>query len=363
MDRRTFVKCVGLGTAVLCGARALRAPAVWAKGPKFQWRMVTSWPPGMAILQTGAERFARRVGEMSEGRLTIKVFAGGELVPSLGVFDAVSQGTVECGHSASYYWAGKSVAAQWFTSVPFGLDAQGMNVWLYQGNGLKLWENLYADFNLVSRPAGNTGVQMGGWFNKEIRTLSDFEGLKMRIPGLGGKVLARAGATIVLLPAGEIYTALERGVIDATEWVGPAHDAKMGFQRVAKYYYGPGWHEPGSVLELMISRSAYSALPVALQQVVDAAAAELNIRMLAEFESQNSSAINQLKVENNVELRLFPEAVIDGLRALSHEALQEEASKDPAARRIHEDFVGFKKSFSLWSAMSEHAYYNRIIGI
>ncbi|MEW6429727.1 MAG: TRAP transporter substrate-binding protein, partial [Thermodesulfobacteriota bacterium] len=258
MDRRNFLKTSATGLAAMA---AMGPPRRAGAGDRFRWRMVTAWPPGFPVLQTGAERFAKRVGELSSGRLTIQVFAGGELVPPLGVFDAVSGGAAQCGHSAAYYWAGKSVASQWFTSVPFGLNAQGMNSWLLSGGGLQLWEEIYAPFQLVPRPCGNTGVQMGGWFNREIRTLDDFKGLKMRIPGLGGKVLARAGGSVVLLPAAEIYTSLERGVIDASEWVGPAHDLRMGFHKVAKYYYGPGWHEPGSVLEVIFNKKAWEELP------------------------------------------------------------------------------------------------------
>jgi TRAP-type mannitol/chloroaromatic compound transport system substrate-binding protein len=322
-----------MGTIAATGAAALGVPAVWAKGKKIRWRMVTSWPPGMPILQTGAERLAERIGELSEGRLTIQVFAGNELVPPLGVFDAVSQGAVQCGHSASYYWAGKAAASQWFTSVPFGLNAQGMNAWLYSGNGLKLWEEVYAPFNLIPRPAGNTGAQMGGWFNRKINVLDDFKGLKVRIPGLGGKVLARAGAAIVLLPAAEIYTSLERGVIDATEWIGPYHDTRMGFHRVAKYYYGPGWHEPGSVLEFMVNRKAYNSLPVELKQIVDTACAELNVTMISEFEALNAQALAELASKPKARIQLFPPPVLAALGKLATETLNEAAGNDRCPKR------------------------------
>ncbi len=360
MDRRKFLKAAGAG---LMASGYMAAPSVWAGGKNFRWHMVTAWPPGFPILQTGAEEFARRVGEMSQGRLTIQVFAGGELVPSLGVFDAVSAGTVQCGHSASYYWAGKCKAAQWFTSVPFGLNAQGMNVWMYQGNGLKLWEEVYRSFNLVPRPAGNTGVQMGGWFNKKIRSIDDFKGLKMRIPGLGGKVLAKAGGAVVLLPAGEIYTSLERGVIDATEWVGPYHDLRMGFQRVAKYYYGPGWHEPGSVLELMINAKAYDSLPADLKAVVDVAAAELNVRMLSEFEAKNTEALAQLKEKRNgnLEFKTFSPDILKKMNDLATDTLEEEVAGDPVAKKVHEDFKAFKRRLADWAVMSEKAYYDGML--
>jgi TRAP-type mannitol/chloroaromatic compound transport system substrate-binding protein len=212
----------------------------------FRWKMVTTWPANFPVFQEGAEKFAEDVRVMSNGRLDVQVYAGGELVPSLQVFDAVSQGTVEMGHGSPYYWAGKVPQAQFFSSVPFGMTAKGMNAWLYNGGGLELWRETYAPFNLIPFPMGNTGVQMGGWFNKKIESLEDIKGLRMRIPGLGGKVLKRAGGNPVLMAGGEIYTALERGTIDATEWVAPFHDLRLGLDRAAQYYYYPGWHEPGT---------------------------------------------------------------------------------------------------------------------
>ncbi len=359
MERRRFLK--GLGAVALGSTVVSRATKAYSAEKRFVWRMVTSWPPNFPILQTGAERLAQRVGELSNGRLTIQVYAGKELVPPLGVFDAVSQGTVECGHSASYYWAGKSSAFQWFTSIPFGLNAQGMNTWLYQGNGLKLWQELYAQFNIVPRPAGNTGVQMGGWFNREINSLEDFKGLKMRMPGLGGKVLKKVGGTVVLLPAGEIYTSLERGVIDATEWVGPAHDLRMGFQKVAKYYYGPGWHEPGSVLEFIVNKKAHDALPDDLKAVLDVACAELNVQMLTEFEHENAKGLQTLMKEHKVKIKHFPPEVLKGLRKVAKETIEEEASKDKMAQKIHRDFSAFQEKMRPWANISEREYYNFII--
>ncbi|NDY41923.1 TRAP transporter substrate-binding protein [Dissulfurirhabdus thermomarina] len=356
MDRRTFLKTAGAAAVAAAGA----APAVHAGGRRL-WRMVTAWPPGMPILQTGAEGFARRVSELTGGRLTIQVFAGGELIPPLEVFDAVSQGTVQCGHGAAYYWAGKEPAFQWFTSVPFGLNGQGMNTWLYEGGGLELWEKVYAPYNLVPRPCGNTGVQMGGWFNREIRRLADFKGLKMRIPGLGGRVFARAGGTVVLLPGGEIYTSLERGVIDATEWVGPYHDMRMGFHRIAKYYYGPGWHEPGSTLELIVHRPAYEALPADMKAAVDAAAAEANLRMLAEFEARNAEALAAIRKEGKVAVRTFPADLLEALRKLSNETLEEEAGKNPVTRKVHAAFTAFRRRWRAWEELSEGAYYRSLL--
>jgi len=297
---------------------------------------------------------------MSGGRLKIKVYAGGELVPPLETFQAVSQGTVEAGSGAGYYWAGKAPAAQWFAAVPFGLNAQGINSWFYGGNGLKLWEEVYAPFGVVPRPGGNTGVQMGGWFRKKINTIDDFKGLKMRIPGLGGKVLAKAGGTVVLLAGGEIFTSLERGVIDATEWVGPMHDLRLGLYKAASYYYAPGWHEPGTCLEVMFNKKQYDALPKDLQTIIDVAAAECNLWMLSEFDAQNGGALQTLISKHNVNVLRFPAEVLASLRTLAEETLEEEASKDPMARKVHEDFKKFKDQVGIWGSISEQAYFEVI---
>ncbi len=359
MKRRDFLKKTGAAALCAAGASAVAAPNVWAKGKSYRWNMVTSWPPNLPVLQTGAERFARRVNEMSRERLQIKVFAGGELVPPMGVFDAVSGGTVEMGSSAAYYWAGKVPAAQWFTSVPFGLNAQGMNSWLGSG-GLALWEEIYAPFNLVPRPMGNTGMQMGGWFRREMHSLDDFKGLKMRIPGLGGKVVAKAGGTVVLLPGAEIFTSLERGMIDATEWVGPMHDLRMGFYKAAPYYYYPGWHEPGSCLELLINKKAYQSLPKDLQMLVDCAAMENNIWTLNEFEAGNGAALAELVEKHQVKLRCFPDAVLQKLKVLAEESLEEEAAANPDSARVHAAFKKFKKEMGSWGIVSEKPYYEML---
>ncbi len=359
MKRRDFLKKTGAAAVAAAAASTMAAPAVIAQ-KKFMWKMVTTWPPNLPVLQTGAERFAKRVEEVSEGRLKIQVFAGGELVPPLGVFDAVSDGTVECGSGASYYWAGKVPAAQWFAAVPFGFNPQGINAWFYSGGGLQLWEEVYAPFNVVPRPQGNTGVQMGGWFRKEMKTIDDYKGLKMRIPGLGGKVIAKAGGTVVLLPGGEIFTSLERGVIDATEWVGPMHDLRMGFYKAASYYYYPGWHEPGTCLEVIFNKKAYESLPADLQQIVDAVAAETNMWSLSEFEAGNGAALQQLISEHNVNLVRFPDELLEELRKLAKETMEEEADKDAPSRKVHEAFKKFKAQVGVWGSVSENAYYNVI---
>jgi TRAP-type mannitol/chloroaromatic compound transport system substrate-binding protein len=359
VKRRDFLKKAGLGTAAAATAGAIQAPAVHAQ-QKFNWKMVTTWPPKLPYLQTGAERFAKRVKEVSQGRLNIQVFAGGELVPPLETFEAVSTGTVEMGSGAAYYWAGRAPAAQWFAAVPFGLNAQGMAAWFYGGDGLKLWEELYAPFNLIPRPGGNTGVQMGGWFNKKIESLEDYKGLKMRIPGLGGKVVAKAGGTVVLTAGGEIFTNLERGVIDATEWVGPLHDLRMGFYKAAKYYYYPGWHEPGTTLEYIFNKKAYEALPKDLQMILDMASAESFGWMWAGFDADNGAALLELITKHKVEVIRFPDDVMAGLKKLADEVLEEITAKDPMSKKVHESFKKIQKEVGTWGTISEKAYYNLI---
>jgi TRAP-type mannitol/chloroaromatic compound transport system substrate-binding protein len=357
--RRDFLKKTGVAT-VAASATALSAPHLLAGPRKHRWKMVSTWPPNFPILQTGVERFAKRVKELTNGQLTIQVFAAGELVPAFGAFEAVSKGMVQAGSGASYYWAGKSSAAQWFTSVPFGLNAQGMNSWLYGGGGLKLWEETYAPFNLIPRPSGNTGMQMGGWFNKEINSIADFKGLKMRIPGLGGKVIKKVGGAPILLPGGEIFTSLERGVIDATEFVGPLHDSRMGFYKAAKYYYTPGWHEPGSVLEVFFNKKAYEKLPKHLQGALDAAAAENNIWMLAEFDAKNGEALQTLITKHKVDIRHFTAETLDELRKVAMVVRQEEAEKDPQAMKVHLAFNRFQDQVGKWSSLGEQAYHELI---
>jgi len=360
MKRRDFLKKAGVGAAAAVAATTIKAPAVIAK-KTYNWKMVTTWPPKLPVLQTGADRLARRIGELSGGRIKIQVFAAGELVPAMGIFDAISGGTVECGSSAAYYWAGKVRASQWFCAVPFGLNGQGMSCWFHGGNGLKLWEETYAPFNLIPRPGGSTGVQMGGWFNKKVNTIGDFKGLKFRMPGLGGKVLAKAGATVVLTPGGEIFTNLERGVIDATEWVGPLHDLRMGFYQAAKYYYYPGWHEPGSYVEHMFNKKAYESLPKDLQHIVDAACMESEQWTLAQFDSQNGAALQTLINKHHVKLIRYPDEVLNALRKLAKEVLEEEAAKDPQSTKVNNDFKKFQKVIGTWGTVSEKAYYDIIV--
>ncbi len=323
---------------------------------RFEWSMVTSWPPGLPGLGAGAANFAKRIGEASGGRLTVKLYAGGELVPPFEVFDAVSRGTVEMGHGAAYYHKGKVDAAQFFTAIPFGLNAQEMNGWLYRGGGLELWREVYAPFNLVPFPCGNSGVQMGGWFNKEINSVDDLKGLKMRIPGLGGEVLRRAGGTPVSLPGSEVFTALTTGAIDATEWVGPYNDVAFGLHKAARYYYYPGWHEPGPTLEAIVNKEAWESLPDDLKAIVELAAQAVNNDMLAEFVHGNATALVQLMDDPNVEIRAFPADVLELLRGHTEAIVNEMAANDPAIARINESFKAYREKAAAWQAISERAF-------
>ena len=322
----------------------------------IHWKMVTTWPRDFPGLGTGANRLAEYINRMSGGRLEVKVFGGGELVPPFEIFDAVSNGTAQMGHGAPYYWKGKIPAAQFFAGVPFGLTAQEQNSWLYYGGGLDLWRELYAPHNLRPYPAGNTGVQMGGWFNKKIASVADLKGLKMRIPGLGGEVLKRAGGTPVNIPGAELFTALQTGIIDATEWVGPYNDLAFGLFRAAKYYYTPGWHEPGTTLEAFVSKSAYDELPEDLQACVDIACQAANLDMLSEFMARNGSALNSLLDKHQVELLHYPEEVISRLRQLTTEVLSEVANTDADSAKVYASWQVFAEQVKGWTAVSEAGY-------
>lgn len=360
MDRRKILKALMAGgagaTLAACGNKDEAASQTKGPSKTFNWKMVTTWPPNFPVFQVGVEKFAKDINVMSGGRLNIKVYAGGELVPPLQTFDAVSQGTVEMGHGAAYYWSGKVPAAQFFTAVPFGMNAQGMNAWFYGGGGIELWQEIYEPYGILPLPMGNTGVQMGGWFRKKINTVADLKGLKMRIPGLGGKVMAKAGVNTVLMAGGEIYTALERGTIDATEWVGPYHDLRLGLYRAAKYYYYPGWHEPGTALELTINKKAWDTLPADLQLMVRNAAAASNLWMLSEFEAKNLEALHELQTKYNVKTYEYPADVIRALRKHAKTVMKETAAKDKTFNKVYTAYEKFRTNNDAWNEISEAAY-------
>ncbi|MEM7163033.1 MAG: TRAP transporter substrate-binding protein [Bacteroidota bacterium] len=326
----------------------------------FHWRMVTTWPPNFPVLGEAAQYLADDIKNMSGGRIQVKVYGGGELVPPLEAFDAVSQGTADIGSGVSYYWAGKSAAAQFFAAVPFGMNTQQMNSWMTVGGGYELWCEVYEPFNLVPFMGGNTGMQMGGWFNREINSLDDLKGLKMRIPGLGGKVLEKAGGAAVLVPGSEVYTSLETGVIDAAEWIGPYHDYRMGFYKITDYYYTPGWHEPSAQLEFFANKSALESLPPDLQEIVKTATHKAQTWVLSEFDKQNALTMEKLKIEHQVEVRSFPQPVLDQLKIYTDEAIQETIGDDPLANKVYKAYKAYQESSGKWLENTEELYFERI---
>lgn len=324
----------------------------------IEWKLVTTWPKGLPGLGSAPENFARRVGEMSNGRLTVRVYGAGEVVPPFEVFDAVSQGVAEMGHGASYYWKGKIPSSVFYTAVPFGMTAQEMNGWLHYGGGLELWRELYAPFGVRPFAGGSTGVQMAGWFNRELKSASDLDGLKMRIPGLAGEVFAASGGTAVRLAGGEIYTSMQTGVIDAVEWVGPYNDRTLGLMEVAEYYYYPGWHEPGAMLEFTVNQEAFDRLPADLQAIVEGAARATNQDMLDEFTARNNQSLNSLLDDYAVKLRPLPDDVMDVLHSNSVVALEQLKAGDPMAQKIAASYEEFLGGVRRYHEISERAYLN-----
>ncbi len=368
MKRKEFLKkgaIVGIAGSVLSSAcnnkevSDVTAPNI-ITNKKYQWKMVTTWPPNFPVVGTGCNDLAKWIKTMSGGRLEIKVYGGNELVPPLQVFEAVSGGSVEMGHGASYYWTGIEPAFAFFTSIPFGMNAQQMNAWMEFGGGQELWEETYERFNILPFFAGNTGVQMGGWFNRKIESMDSWKGLKMRMPGLGGKVISEAGASAVLSPGSELYTNLERGVIDATEWIGPYHDYLMGFHNIAKYYYYPGWHEPGSVLEVIINKRDFEALPLDLQEIVRSACYRSNQRMLSEFEAKNNLYLKKIKAESSTEILAYPTEVMKGMEEIALRIYDDLAQSDAQSAKVYESFRNFKHDIAQWSEGAEKAFYNEI---
>jgi TRAP-type mannitol/chloroaromatic compound transport system substrate-binding protein len=343
MKRREFVGGLAAAASVAaCSGQENEGQAGADRSAEtFEWSCVTSWPPKYPGLGIAVDNFAERVEKASNGRLKIKVYGGGELVPAFEAFDAVSRGAVEMGHDASYYHKGKIAAAQFFCSIPFGMNAAELDGWLYYGGGLELWRELYAPFNIVPFPCGNTGVQMGGWFNREINSPADLDGLKMRIPGLGGEVIQRAGATPVTLPGSEIFTSLQTGAIDATEWVGAYNDVAFGLHKAASYYYYPGWQEPGAGLELMVNADAWASLPPDLQALVELACQAITTDMLAEYTHGNALALQQLIDDPNVDVRPFPNDVLRVLKGHTQDIVDELSADDPIWKKIAESYYAF----------------------
>lgn len=373
MKRSAFIKQGLAGAAGLAGISALTgcaddpaaegasAAAVSSSKETFRWRMTTVWGKNFPVFGEAANLLSQWVDTMSNGRLKIKVFGSGELVPGLESFDTTAAGTTEMGAGASYYWQGKTPAAAFFAAVPFGMNGQQLQSWLIGGKaeGYELWKEVYAPFNLVPFLAGNTGVQMGGWFNKEINTVNDLKGLKMRIPGLAGKALEKAGGASVNVAPGELYTNLERGVIDATEWVGPYHDYKLGLNKVAKYYYTPGWHEPGTQLEFFANKDAHDKLPADLKEILYTATLRVQAWVLAEFDAQNGEYLAKMKSEGTI-VKQFPDAVLQALRGYTDQAINELIGSDPVANKVYKSYNAFRTKAKDWSAITERAYYDKI---
>jgi TRAP-type mannitol/chloroaromatic compound transport system substrate-binding protein len=355
VKRRSLLKA-----AVLGGTAAFSAPAI-SKG-LMEWRMVTSWPRGLPGLGTGAERLAANITAMSGGRLTVKVYSAGELVPALECFGAVANGTAQMGHDAAYYHTGKSEGCAFFTAFPFGFTMGEMAAWIKHGNGQELWDELYAPFGIRGFQAGSTGTQMFGWFRREIRSLADLDGLKFRTPGNQGRVLQKLGVTPVSLPGGEIFPALQSGAIDGAEWVGPYNDLALGFYQVCRYYYSPGYHEPGPALQLIVNEQAWRSLTPELQAIVRSAADAATTDMYAEYIAQSGPALRTLVQKHGVIVRSLPEEVLIACGEKSNEVLNEihagDNSPNRIVRRIIEDFLAFRKDVIPWTRVGEQAFVN-----
>ncbi|MCU0450543.1 MAG: TRAP transporter substrate-binding protein [Bernardetiaceae bacterium] len=327
---------------------------------QFKWKMVTTWPPHFPSLGQGVDLFAQWVFQMSGGRLHIHVYGANELVPAYEVFEAVSLGAVQLGHGAPYYWSGKMAACQFFASIPFGMNSQQMVAWILRGGGLELWREVYAPFKVIPFLAGTTGMQYGGWFKKTIDSMADWKGLLIRMPGLGGKIVQKAGATTISLPGGELYTSLERGVIDAADWIGPYHDYLLGLFRVAKYYYYPGWQETGTPLEMIVNQAAFQSLPPDLQAIIEGATARLHDWIFMETEVKNAEHLQKLVKEEKVEVRRFPDEVLTGLHRHALEVYAELTQSDPLSKKVYQSYESFRQTITNWHASTEKVYYEQI---
>lgn len=356
MKRRQFLKGATAAAGAAAAVSTIASPAI-AQG-KRELKLVTTWPKNFPGLGTGAQRFADSITAATDGRLNVKLFAAGELVPPFESFDAVSTGAADLYHGVEYYWQGKHTAFNFFGTVPFGLTAGEMSSWINFGGGQELWDELSAQFNIKGFQCGNTGVQMGGWFNKEINSLEDFKGLKIRMPGLGGEVLRRIGASAIALPGGEIFPSLQSGAIDATEWVGPWNDLAFGFYKVTKYYYWPGFHEPGPILSVGFNKDVWDSLSDADKATVSACAGAENDRSYAEFNARNNDALNTLIKKHGVQLRQMPDDVMQAIGQASGEVVAEVAEIDDLSKRIYESFIAFRRQSISWSKIAEQAFLN-----
>jgi TRAP-type mannitol/chloroaromatic compound transport system substrate-binding protein len=358
MRRRDFTRLALAG-----GVGSIAAPAVARAQTTFNWKMTSFYGPNAAFYSTGpgsAKDLIKRIEDMSGGRIKIQFYGAGELIPAAEGFDAVSSGTVEMNYANAYFWTGKSFAAQYFTAVPFGLNFQGFNGWYYDGGGAQLWREVYDRFNLVPILCGNTGVQMTGWFRKEIKSVDDFKGLKMRIPGLAGRVYKELGVDSRLIAPGEIFPSLERGVIDAAEFVGPYLDRQLGLHKVAKYYYTTGWHEMATASELTINKAKWNSLPADLKAIVENACAACNVISEAWCQKNNAEAMEDLIKNHGVVAQPLPDDVVKALRAANEKILAEAVAKDPVTKKVHESYMAYKAKYDDWADRSETVYHTRI---
>lgn len=347
MDRRSLIKQTGIAGVLAAGV----APAVHAQAA-IRWRLASSFPKALDTIFGAADTFTKKVNEMSGGKFVITVHPGGELMPAFGVVDGVQNGTVEMTHTAPYYFFGKDETFALGCAVPFGLNSRQMSAWMYQGNGMKLMREFYANYNIVNFPMGNTGAQMGGWYRKEIKTVADIKGLKMRIGGFAGRVLERMGAIPQNIPGGEIYTALEKGTIDAAEWVGPYDDQKLGFHKVAPFYHYPGWWEGGPQLDLYINKTAFEGLSTENKAIVECAAALAHSEMQAKYDAKNPEALKQL-VAQKAKVLPFPKAVLDLAFKESMAVYDELNAKNPNWKKVYTDMAAFRKDQNLWFRFTE----------
>ena len=347
MDRRSVIKNAGIAGVLAAGV----APAVHAQAT-IRWRLASSFPKSLDTIFGAADTFAKKVSEMSGGKFTITTHAAGELMPAFGVVDGVQNGTVECGHTAPYYFFGKDETFALGCAIPFGLNSRQMTAWMYEGNGGKLMREFYAKYNIVNFPAGNTGCQMGGWYRKEIKSAKDIKGLKFRVGGFAGKVIERMGGVPQNIPGGEIYQALEKGTIDAAEWVGPYDDQKLGFNKVAPFYYYPGWWEGGPQLDVFINNKAFEALTPEYKAIVEAAASYAHVEMQAKYDAKNPTALKQL-VGNKTKVLPFPKDVLDLAFKESMALYADISAKNPNWKKVYDDMSAFRKDQNLWFRFTE----------
>lgn len=353
MQRRSFLKKASIGA--VAGGAAVAAPAFAQEMPTLNWRLASSFTRSLDTLFGTSEQFAKYVSEATNGKFNIRLFPGGEIVPPLQVLDAVQKNTVEMGHSSGYYYYGKDPALCFDTAVPFGLNARQMNAWMWEADGMKLMRDLYKDYSIVNFPLGNTGAQMGGWYRKEIKTLEDLKGLKMRTAGFAGEVLSRLGVVPQQLAGGDIYPALEKGTLDAVEFVGPYDDEKLGFAKVAKFYYYPGWWEGGAQTSLYINQGEYEKLPKAYQVIIDAATRASTATMTAKYDNLNSLALRRL-IGQGTQLRAFPRAVMDASWDASQKVYAEFNAKNPRFKTIYDNYMGYRDQLVPWFRVAEASY-------